>query len=141
MKNKKLLYGTFAIIVLTILSIGFFLLSRPQPILRPTEQITNFEECARAGYPVGESHPRQCWTADGRHFVEEIIIPEEYYGSSTYGFCQIDNDCFVSGCNTEICQSRAEEPRVTICILPDKPTPKQLNYGCQCVNQECQWAK
>lgn len=34
--------------------------------------ITNFEECTRAGYPVGESYPRQCWTPDGKHFVEEI---------------------------------------------------------------------
>jgi hypothetical protein len=38
----------------------------------PSLQITNFEECASAGYPVGESYPRQCWTPDGKHFVEEI---------------------------------------------------------------------
>lgn len=33
-------------------------------------KITNFEECAAAGNRVGESHPRQCWTEDGEHFVE-----------------------------------------------------------------------
>ena len=37
---------------------------------------SNFEECAAAGNPVGESYPRQCWTPDGRHFVEEIVIGE-----------------------------------------------------------------
>jgi hypothetical protein len=35
--------------------------------------INSFEECAAAGNPVMESYPRQCRTADGKHFVE--IIP------------------------------------------------------------------
>ncbi len=38
--------------------------------------ITNFGECARAGNPIMESYPRQCRTADGKTFTEEI-------GSST----------------------------------------------------------
>lgn len=36
------------------------------------KKITNFLECARAGYPVLESYPRQCKTPDGRTFVEEL---------------------------------------------------------------------
>ena len=39
-----------------------------------SQRVTNFEECAKAGYPVGESHPRQCWTPDGRHFGEKLTI-------------------------------------------------------------------
>lgn len=35
-------------------------------------EINNFEECADAGYAVGESYPRQCWTPEGKHFVEVI---------------------------------------------------------------------
>jgi len=35
--------------------------------------INNFEECIAAGNPAMESYPRQCRTADGKHFVE--IIP------------------------------------------------------------------
>jgi eight-cysteine-cluster-containing protein len=72
----------------------------------------------------------------------EEMIPEEergYYGFSTFGPCQNDNDCFASGCNSEICQSRAEEPMVSICIVPDRPTPPQLGYGCGCYLSECQW--
>ena len=37
------------------------------------DTITNFEECIAAGNPAMESYPRQCRTADGKHFVE--IIP------------------------------------------------------------------
>lgn len=32
--------------------------------------INSFEECVSAGNPVMESHPRQCRTVDGKHFVE-----------------------------------------------------------------------
>jgi hypothetical protein len=38
-------------------------------------QISSFDECAAAGYPVMESYPRQCRTPDGRHFTEEIEQP------------------------------------------------------------------
>ncbi|MDD3006734.1 MAG: Gmad2 immunoglobulin-like domain-containing protein [Candidatus Pacebacteria bacterium] len=34
--------------------------------------VNNFDECASAGYVIGESYPRQCWTPDGRTFVEDI---------------------------------------------------------------------
>ena len=35
-------------------------------------KIDSFEECVSAGNPVMESHPRQCRTTDGKHFVEKI---------------------------------------------------------------------
>jgi len=35
-------------------------------------EITNFDECLAAGNLAMESHPRQCQTADGKHFVEQI---------------------------------------------------------------------
>jgi len=41
--------------------------------------INSFEDCANAGNPIMESHPRQCRTDDGKHFVEIIddgIFPE-----------------------------------------------------------------
>lgn len=41
-----------------------------------TPSITNFEQCIAAGNPAMESHPRQCRTADGGHFVEEIAMQE-----------------------------------------------------------------
>lgn len=34
--------------------------------------INSFEECVEAGNPVMESYPRQCRTAEGQLFVEEI---------------------------------------------------------------------
>ncbi|VVC03196.1 Uncharacterised protein [Candidatus Bilamarchaeum dharawalense] len=34
--------------------------------------ITNFDECAAAGYPILESYPPQCRTPDNRTFVQKI---------------------------------------------------------------------
>lgn len=39
--------------------------------------INNFEECARAGYPVMESYPRQCRIPEGEIFVEELTEGEK----------------------------------------------------------------
>jgi hypothetical protein len=37
--------------------------------------IGTFEDCVKAGYPVMESYPRQCKTADGKNFTEVITTP------------------------------------------------------------------
>jgi len=34
--------------------------------------INSFWDCVEAGNPMMESYPRQCYTQDGKHFVEEI---------------------------------------------------------------------
>jgi len=67
-------------------------------------------------------------------------IPD-YYGRSTLGNCTADDDCLVSGCNGEICQSKNEESLSSICVVPDKPLPKQLGYQCRCLVKKCQWVK
>ncbi len=36
-----------------------------------TSPITNFDECVAAGYPIMESYPEQCRTADGHMFTNE----------------------------------------------------------------------
>lgn len=67
--NKKFMLIGAVIMILAAMG-GYFAFNRFGLSLPPT--ITNFEECVQAGYPVGESYPRQCWTPDGRHFVEKI---------------------------------------------------------------------
>ena len=50
---------------------GYLIVSR-QASPEPMTTINSFEDCAKAGYPVGESYPRQCWTPDGAILVEEV---------------------------------------------------------------------
>ena len=68
-------FAKIIIIVIVVMLVGagvYFVLNRQLSLSLPSSEITNFEECARAGYTVGESYPRQCWTPDGKHFVEAI---------------------------------------------------------------------
>ena len=44
----------------------------PSGNTKNNQSIRTFEECQAAGNAVGESYPRQCWTKDGKRFVEEI---------------------------------------------------------------------
>lgn len=43
-------------------------LKKPKPKI-----VDSFEECAKAGYPVMESYPRQCRAANGQIFFETIV--------------------------------------------------------------------
>ena len=50
--------------------------------------LESFEDCIAAGNPAMESHPRQCRTEDGQHFVEileQIVCPQ--------GFEPVDGVC------------------------------------------------
>ncbi len=70
--------------------------------------VTNFEECAAAGYPIMESYPEQCRTPDGRTFVRDIS--EETGGSI------VANGCAVAGCSSQLCVSAEEANNiVTTC--------------------------
>ncbi|MFW5703142.1 MAG: hypothetical protein ACOCXP_04230 [Candidatus Dojkabacteria bacterium] len=112
-----------------------------------TSQITDFDSCADAGFPIMESFPKQCSPGDGRVFVEEAEIQEistdgEYYGESTFSSCNVDTDCNVGGCNGEICGAASEtEGAVSICLAPEEPLPTDLGYTCGCVSNQCQWAR
>jgi len=46
-------------------------------IVEEDSGIHSFEECEAAGNDIMESYPRQCRTADGKHFVEIIPGKEE----------------------------------------------------------------
>ncbi len=62
--------------------------------------VTNFEECASAGYPVMESYPRQCRVPDGELFVEPIASPEPTPVAT--------GGCFVGGCSGQICSDQKD---------------------------------
>lgn len=72
MSTKHLVTGL--VVVSSIFIIIFFFQS--QRAEAPKPQISSFLECEQAGYPIMESYPRQCRTAEGNLFVE-IIDSEE----------------------------------------------------------------
>lgn len=62
-KNRMLCIIAVAISLIAVLAIVLAAFQgAPEPV-------NSFEDCARAGNPIMESHPPQCRTPDGRTFV------------------------------------------------------------------------
>ncbi len=73
MPHMKLLFSIIAILVVSLLS--WAIITSVKTPAKPQAQITSFEDCAKAGYLVMESYPRQCKTPEGASFTE-VISPE-----------------------------------------------------------------
>lgn len=69
-KDKQILLIWILGISVVILSIVIFSILYLKD--KVNQNITNFEECVGAGYPVMESYPRQCKVPNGPTFVENI---------------------------------------------------------------------
>lgn len=117
--------------------------------------ITNFEECAKAGNAIMESYPRQCRTADGQLFVEELSpaeqkkttppgekeLTDKFCGWSTKDRCTADNECLKGGCSGQVCHSKNNQSIFTTCEYRDCYNAEKYGVVCQCVDNECQWTK
>jgi hypothetical protein len=79
-----------------------------------SQEITNFEQCARAGYPIMESYPRQC-RADGKTFVEEAITE----------VCRYPQDC-----------GEGYFCRFGVCTEFTPETNCKTDEDCQLINKE-----
>jgi len=62
------------LIAVTAIVAGVVLLTH---LAKPTttQEVSSFEDCAKAGYPILQSFPRQCKTPDGRTFAEQTESP------------------------------------------------------------------
>jgi glucose/arabinose dehydrogenase len=75
--------------------------SNDDRILRivPLNLIDSFNDCIAAGYPVMESHPRQCRTDEGKHFIETLSkIPDWVRNNAKWwSLTQISDEDFATG--------------------------------------------
>jgi len=79
-----------AIVVLLVAG-GFFVITTREEAL--PSPISNFEDCAAAGYPVMESYPRQCKVPDGETFIEDITVGTGDFEPDIS--CQANEDCIL----------------------------------------------
>jgi len=101
-----------------------------------SSRVVSFEECAKAGYPVMESYPRQCMTAHGDVFVEEDI--NELLADASM---DATPHCVVAGCNGEICTEELQAPFVaTACMAHPAFSCYQVYGTCERqVTGQCGW--
>lgn len=100
--------------ILVFVSMVIYDIAPRASVVAPGVVIADFEACARAGNPVMESYPRQCRTADGQLFVENVPRDDANAPIDTE---PIDaNGCVVAGCSGQLCVSAAEAlDTVTTC--------------------------
>lgn len=73
---------TLSIIYIILLIAAFGVVWKLSKKELPQPVITNFEECAKAGYPILEIYPEQCRIPDGRSFTRVISSNGTEFGSS-----------------------------------------------------------
>ncbi len=132
MKGIIKVFMVFGFLILMFCAgLGAFLLVKNNS--EEEDNVTNFDECVAAGYPVMESYPRQCRTPEGENFVEEVIWEEgqnESEGStglanpaSTY--------CEENGGTLEIRQE--DNGDIGYCVFEDGSECEEWSY----YNGEC----
>ncbi len=101
--QKKL---TIILIICILIMLILFVLIKftHQPII--VNSLSNFADCVISGNAILESYPRQCKTADGRSFTEEITDLNNINA-------EIDDSC-IDKCGDAICQE-------IVCLTADCP--------------------
>ncbi len=88
--DVRIYSGIFLVLLAAAAVIIFFKSKNP-----PLPKISNFQECAAAGYPVMQSYPRQCGAPGGRMFIEQTVARE----------CVASNECPAGQtCQNHFCQ-------------------------------------
>lgn len=83
MKNFPLVLILLAVLLIGVIST--FHVFKNKKDSSNLSGIKSFEECVKAGYPAMESYPRQCKTADGKYFVEDVQSNSGIYGQVILG--------------------------------------------------------
>lgn len=94
-KNQKIMWTVVSVIVVAILGYWWYA-TQKAPLDDAPSFVTNFSECAAAGYPVTEGNPRECRTPEGAVYVEE-----------TAPGAVARDGCYIGGCSQTIC---SDEP-------------------------------
>jgi hypothetical protein len=77
----------------------------------PVANISSFEQCAQAGYPILESYPRQCQVPGGPTFTENLsLVCQEAGGhwNECSNRCRLDNQGNPDVVCTEMCEPLCE---------------------------------
>lgn len=73
-KDKSLFIPILILMIVLVASVLY--LCKPKSRLTP-QDITSFDDCARAGYPIMESYPERCRTPDGRSFTKQLPLTND----------------------------------------------------------------
>ena len=143
--NKKLLYISVVVLLMGAGVLGYFFFLK-----KDIADVVDYYSCVDAGYFVRETYPEECEDGEGNVYRRPLDVSDfelyqgdkdDYYGYSTNGECNTEDDCLVSGCNSEICQSVTDPSMSSVCSKPLKKTPGEVGLECKCVELMCVWGE
>lgn len=93
-KSPKKVYISFFLLIFTAVLVVVFSRQAPKPVVQNAPKVSNFEQCAKLGYPIMESYPRQCASPDGKVFIETVTTKECLYNQQ----CPKNQACLDGQC-------------------------------------------
>lgn len=69
MRSDVRVYTGIFLVILAALGVIIFFLAKN----KHSKPISNFEQCAAAGYPVMQSYPPECTLPNGKFFVQQVV--------------------------------------------------------------------
>jgi len=152
MENRKLFYGFLVVFLITVILVSSCTQKDDTTII--TQEINSFDDCAKAGYPILESYPRQCKIPDGGSFIEDLrsvqpssqVPDESKYCVNYLGNPEPDGSCSTieieaRKCNnigdcTATCSMGCVNKNWDFSGRNDCEAIPQ--YECECINSFCQ---
>ena len=104
--NKKI--TIIAAIIIILVAAAFFsayLINR-----KSVGKVNDFEQCAKLGFPVMESYPRQCRAGD-KIFVEDTSANKPANNKKNIA----SPECKIAGCSGQLCVDKNAEDIITTC--------------------------
>jgi len=130
--NKKI--TIIAAIIIILIAAAFFsayLINR-----KSVGKVNDFEQCAKLGFSIMESYPRQCRAGD-KTFVEDTNANKPANNNTNIA----SPECKIAGCSGQLCVDKNAEDIITTCEY-------RQEYACyknaRCEKQsdgQCSWTQ
>lgn len=131
--NNKLVIPFLILGIVILAGISFWVFKSPS-VVTEDPAVTNFDDCAKAGFPVMESYPRQCRTPEGGLFVEVVSSP-----SSAPLAAVATGGCYIGGCSSQICSD--EEGAMSTCEYREEYACYKTGRCERQTNGSCGWTQ
>lgn len=104
--NKKI--AVIVTIIIVLIAAAFLLAYLINQ--KSVGKVTNFEQCAKFGFPIMESYPRQCRAGD-KIFIEDISANKSDDGNKN----TTSPECKIAGCSGQLCVGTDSPDIITTC--------------------------
>jgi hypothetical protein len=133
--NNKYKFIFILIIVFLIGGLFFFVNSARKVNIKSKSEITNFEQCKAAGYPIQESYPEKCTTIEGNTFTRDISSDTTTTQTQVISGGAVEQDATLANYDKNISLSINHSLTLPdgLVVTLKEISDSMCNFGVQCV--------